>query len=189
MVRRESVVDNPQPAKGATSVPVAAPRPERGVPHLATRPATWDRDAVSVDLVAFRALSGTHRDARARHRVDPAQRAGRWPRAPAWRRCWWPPSPRSPPPSWPAPPTSCSWESVAARRAQGRRTAGVGRRASPPARDGARGALRQGHLSNLGNPKIAAFFTGLLPQFTRAGEASFDALLMLGLAFCGLTLL
>ena len=44
--------------------------------------------------------------------------------------------------------------------------------------------LRQGLLSNLGNPKMAVFFTSLLPQF---GE-SFAALLGFGLAFCGLTL-
>ena len=44
--------------------------------------------------------------------------------------------------------------------------------------------LRQGVLSNLGNPKMAVFFTSLLPQF---GE-SFAALLGFGLAFCALTL-
>jgi len=40
--------------------------------------------------------------------------------------------------------------------------------------------LRQGLLSNLGNPKMAVFFTSLLPQF---GGASFPALLALGLVF------
>jgi threonine/homoserine/homoserine lactone efflux protein len=45
-------------------------------------------------------------------------------------------------------------------------------------------ALRQGIVSNLGNPKMAVFFTGLLPQF---GD-SFPALLALGLVFCTLTL-
>jgi threonine/homoserine/homoserine lactone efflux protein len=45
-------------------------------------------------------------------------------------------------------------------------------------------ALRQGVVSNLGNPKMAVFFTGLLPQF---GD-SFPALLALGLVFCTLTL-
>jgi threonine/homoserine/homoserine lactone efflux protein len=44
--------------------------------------------------------------------------------------------------------------------------------------------LRQGLLSNLGNPKMAVFFTSLLPQF---GGESFGALLALGLVFCGLT--
>jgi threonine/homoserine/homoserine lactone efflux protein len=46
-------------------------------------------------------------------------------------------------------------------------------------------AWRQGVISNLGNPKSAAFFTSLLPQF---GDASFAAMLGFGLLFCGLTL-
>lgn len=50
-------------------------------------------------------------------------------------------------------------------------------------------AYRQGLLSNLGNPKMAAFFTSLLPQFAPGGEASFAGLLALGLVFCTLTLL
>ncbi len=49
-------------------------------------------------------------------------------------------------------------------------------------------ALRQGLLSNLGNPKMAVFFASLLPQFVPAGSASFAALLALGLLFCSLTL-
>ena len=44
--------------------------------------------------------------------------------------------------------------------------------------------LRQGLLSNLGNPKMAVFFSSLLPQF---GD-SFPVLLGLGLLFCALTL-
>jgi threonine/homoserine/homoserine lactone efflux protein len=48
--------------------------------------------------------------------------------------------------------------------------------------------LRQGVVSNLGNPKMAVFFTSLLPQFAPAGHASFGALLGLGLVFCLLTL-
>jgi threonine/homoserine/homoserine lactone efflux protein len=44
---------------------------------------------------------------------------------------------------------------------------------------------RQGLLSNLTNPKMAAFFTSLLPQF----GTSFATMLSLGLAFCSLTLL
>jgi threonine/homoserine/homoserine lactone efflux protein len=47
-----------------------------------------------------------------------------------------------------------------------------------------RAALRQGVLSNLGNPKMLAFFTSLLPQF---GD-SFAGLLALGLTFCTMTL-
>jgi threonine/homoserine/homoserine lactone efflux protein len=47
-----------------------------------------------------------------------------------------------------------------------------------------RAAFRQGLLSNLGNPKMAAFFTSLLPQF---GDG-FAVLLGLGLVFSAMTL-
>jgi threonine/homoserine/homoserine lactone efflux protein len=47
-----------------------------------------------------------------------------------------------------------------------------------------RAAFRQGLVSNLGNPKMAVFFTSLLPQF---GGESFGALLALGLVFCAMT--
>lgn len=57
-----------------------------------------------------------------------------------------------------------------------------------PASGHALAAYRQGVLSNLGNPKMAVFFTSLLPQVTPAGQASFWALLLLGLIFCALTL-
>jgi threonine/homoserine/homoserine lactone efflux protein len=50
-----------------------------------------------------------------------------------------------------------------------------------------RTAVRQGLISNLGNPKMAAFFPSLLPQFVPAGEPSFLPLLLLGLVFCSLT--
>ncbi len=56
------------------------------------------------------------------------------------------------------------------------------------ARNGRRAAYREGLLSNLGNPKMAAFFTSLLPQFAPGGEASFAGLLALGLLFAGMTL-
>ena len=49
-------------------------------------------------------------------------------------------------------------------------------------------ALRQGVVSNLGNPKMAIFFASLLPQFAGGESASFLALLALGLVFCALTL-
>jgi threonine/homoserine/homoserine lactone efflux protein len=45
------------------------------------------------------------------------------------------------------------------------------------------GAFRQGMLSNLGNPKMAIFFTSLLPQF----GSSFGVMLALGLVFCTMT--
>jgi threonine/homoserine/homoserine lactone efflux protein len=49
-------------------------------------------------------------------------------------------------------------------------------------------ALRQGLISNLGNPKMAVFFTSLLPQFVPAGPTAFPAMLGLGLVFCCMTL-
>lgn len=55
------------------------------------------------------------------------------------------------------------------------------------ARTGARGRgapYRQGVLSNLGNPKMAVFFTSLLPQF----GSSFAGMLALGVVFAALTL-
>jgi threonine/homoserine/homoserine lactone efflux protein len=55
-------------------------------------------------------------------------------------------------------------------------------RATPGA--GSRRGYRQGLLSNLGNPKMAVFFTSLLPQF----GSGFGELLGLGLVFCSLTL-
>ena len=57
------------------------------------------------------------------------------------------------------------------------RAAGGGPLASPV-------AFRQGVFSNLGNPKMAVFFTSLLPQF---GAESFAGLLALGLLFCTMT--
>jgi threonine/homoserine/homoserine lactone efflux protein len=49
-------------------------------------------------------------------------------------------------------------------------------------------ALRQGALSNLGNPKMAIFFSSLLPQFAPAGGPTFLGMLGPGLVFCAMTL-
>jgi threonine/homoserine/homoserine lactone efflux protein len=65
--------------------------------------------------------------------------------------------------------------------ARGRRAETAARRGSRPLEP--RRAFRQGLLSNLGNPKMAAFFPSLLPQFAH----SFSALLALGFVFCLLT--
>lgn len=53
---------------------------------------------------------------------------------------------------------------------------------------GAVKALRQGLLSDLGNPKIAVFFTSFLPQFVHSGGSVFVPLLTLGGIFAVLTL-
>ena len=59
-------------------------------------------------------------------------------------------------------------------------------------RDGTRrlrpaAALRQGLLNDLGNPKIAVFFTTLLPQFAPSHGPAFLTLLAFGLLFCAMT--
>jgi threonine/homoserine/homoserine lactone efflux protein len=48
---------------------------------------------------------------------------------------------------------------------------------------GAAAAFRQGVASNLLNPKIAVFFTSLLPQFVDSGQANVRDLLILGALF------
>jgi threonine/homoserine/homoserine lactone efflux protein len=48
---------------------------------------------------------------------------------------------------------------------------------------GRRAALRQGLTSNLLNPKIAVFFTSLLPQFVDARHATPQDLMLLGALF------
>jgi threonine/homoserine/homoserine lactone efflux protein len=67
----------------------------------------------------------------------------------------------------------------ALRRSGGGGSVGTSARITPAT------ALRQGLLSNLGNPKMLLFFTSLLPQFA----SSVPALAALGLGFCSLTLL
>ena len=57
--------------------------------------------------------------------------------------------------------------------------------AGEPARRGALACYRRGLLSDLGNPKMAVFFTSLLPQF----GAGFASLALLGLMFCAMTFL
>jgi threonine/homoserine/homoserine lactone efflux protein len=71
-------------------------------------------------------------------------------------------------------------------RALGREEAPHVRRAGERGRGA---AFRQGVLSNLGNPKMAVFFTTLLPQFAAVGGGgSFAPMLGLGVLFCAMTL-
>jgi threonine/homoserine/homoserine lactone efflux protein len=49
-------------------------------------------------------------------------------------------------------------------------------------------AYRQGVVSNLGNPKMAAFFTSLLPQFAPQDGSAFLTLFALGILFSLMTL-
>ena len=47
-------------------------------------------------------------------------------------------------------------------------------------------ALRQGMVSNLANPKMAAFFLSLLPQFASPAQGA-GGIVGLGLVFCMMT--
>jgi RhtB (resistance to homoserine/threonine) family protein len=67
---------------------------------------------------------------------------------------------------------------LAAERANGR----------PAPRRVGRRAFRQGLFSNLGNPKIAVFFTSFLPQFVGDEGSALASLLVLGAVFCALGL-
>jgi threonine/homoserine/homoserine lactone efflux protein len=68
------------------------------------------------------------------------------------------------------------WTAARPRSSPGRR--------SPTGRPGR--ALRQGLVSNLANPKMAAFFLSLLPQFASA-ERGAGRVVVLGLVFCLMT--
>jgi RhtB (resistance to homoserine/threonine) family protein len=60
--------------------------------------------------------------------------------------------------------------------------AGSPRLSMTPAR-----AFRSGLISNLANPKMAAFFLSLLPQFLPAQEGNIQGSLLLGAVFCLMT--
>jgi RhtB (resistance to homoserine/threonine) family protein len=75
-----------------------------------------------------------------------------------------------------------TWIGIQMLRARDQRSPSAGIR---PASAGK--ALRQGLLSDLGNPKVAVFFTSFLPQFVHGG-AVFLPLLLLGCIFAVLTL-
>ena len=79
--------------------------------------------------------------------------------------------------SWAPSPCGRRGRGPAARRA-GRRAVVAG---SPRAR-----SLRQGVVNDLANPKMAAFFLSLLPQFA-SPEQGVAGVLLLGLLFCLLT--
>jgi RhtB (resistance to homoserine/threonine) family protein len=65
---------------------------------------------------------------------------------------------------------------------------GGGRSAKSDARRmGARRGFRQGLISNLANPKIAVFFTSLVPQFVAAGDGVLLPSLLLGALFALMT--
>ena len=80
------------------------------------------------------------------------------------------------------------WLGLQSLRAAFRPAAGQGAiAAARPLTPG--GAFSQGLVSDLSNPKMAAFFTSLLPQFVPPDAASFAGLILLGLLFSLLTFL
>jgi threonine/homoserine/homoserine lactone efflux protein len=80
------------------------------------------------------------------------------------------------------------WLGLRSLRAAFRPAAGQGAiAAARPLTPG--GAFSQGLVSDLSNPKMAAFFTSLLPQFVPPDAASFAGLILLGLLFSLLTFL
>ena len=48
--------------------------------------------------------------------------------------------------------------------------------------------FRQGLISDLSNPKMAAFFASVLPQFAPEGQGMLSSLVLLGLVFVAMTL-
>lgn len=58
----------------------------------------------------------------------------------------------------------------------------------PMQRLSSRAAFGQGLASDLSNPKMAAFFTSLLPQFATTGDGAFVHMLSLGFVFCMMAL-
>jgi len=55
-----------------------------------------------------------------------------------------------------------------------------------PARLSSPVAFGQGLASDLSNPKMAAFFTSLLPQFATTGDGAFLHLILFGAVFCAM---
>ncbi|HUK97616.1 MAG TPA: LysE family translocator [Gaiellaceae bacterium] len=75
-----------------------------------------------------------------------------------------------------------TWIGIQMLRARDQMSPGAGLRLASGGK-----ALRQGLLSDLGNPKVAVFFTSFLPQFVHGGVV-FLPLLLLGSIFAVLTL-
>lgn len=73
----------------------------------------------------------------------------------------------------------------ASRRASAREPNSIG---NGTRRVGVRLGFRQGLLSNLANPKIAVFFTSLLPQFVSSRGSVLAPFLLLGGLFVAMTL-
>ena len=75
------------------------------------------------------------------------------------------------------------WLGIGALRAAHARSSVAFEQAAGAARASPRNGLRQGLLCNLGNPKIAIFFTSLLPQFVSGHRPGVAPFLVLGGVF------
>jgi len=83
-----------------------------------------------------------------------------------------------------------AWLGLQALRSAWRRDGHLIAAAGRPRRAlGALGGFRQGLFSDLANPKIAVFFTGLLPQFVSSRHAVLEPFLLLGGLFVAMTLI
>jgi RhtB (resistance to homoserine/threonine) family protein len=80
------------------------------------------------------------------------------------------------------------WLGVQALRTAGRPVAAHGDALGGNRRVDARRGFRQGLVSNLANPKVAVFFTSLVPQFIGHGRHVLLAFLLLGGLFVAMTL-
>jgi RhtB (resistance to homoserine/threonine) family protein len=80
------------------------------------------------------------------------------------------------------------WLGLQALRASRRGAGPGGSRVPVERRIDSRRAFRHGLFSNLANPKIAAFFTSLLPQFIAPGHSVLVPFLLLGGLFVAMTL-
>jgi threonine/homoserine/homoserine lactone efflux protein len=79
------------------------------------------------------------------------------------------------------------WLGIQTLRAAGHRSQEEGVPANGRRLDVVRG-FRQGLINDLANPKIAAFFTSLLPQFIESGQSVLVPFLVLGALFAAITL-
>ncbi len=80
------------------------------------------------------------------------------------------------------------WLGVQALRDSRRAGAAAEMQLGSHRRVGRRGGARQGLISNLANPKVAVFFTSLLPQFVSRHSAAFPQMLILGGVFIAINI-
>ena len=75
------------------------------------------------------------------------------------------------------------WLGIATLLGAARSETASGKGGGEPTRVPPAAGFRQGLFSNLANPKMAAFFASVLPQFAPEGQGMLSALVLLGLLF------